>query len=620
MDDLKVPVTILLLILAGAGYFFYNKKNNPTPKFKPTKNIVETVPEKSEADIKAEKAEALAALKKQSSDVFKSGDYTETLKLIAGKEDSNDYQIQKMFGYSYAAAKEYDKAIVAFEKALKISKIPSEGYSLAYLYEITGRYGAAAGLYEELASADLPSNLRRSVFEGIARISAHYPENKNLYKYTQELLEDWPDSKDGVIALAKLMKERKDFSGIDKFVNKTSKTFSNDYEYNYAVAQLYDAAENYKDAVTYYKKCIKLQPRVYTPFMDCYNALTKAGKTEAAIKALEYFLESGQSYPTTYFKAALEAKRLKRYKTAFRFYLNAVCNDVRLQGKDDEGLMSEAEKEYKERGTELDKTFINAFICYINGDCQYADSELQRIKSEIENSVYKEDYALVVRECNKLLAKDKKRDDEIKAYEDRLRAEEEAKLAKERAAKAQAAKNNQANVTSGGSQLSDNELKIKALKAPSDYNIQLQTAMDFYARGNLKEAKTFFKNAMMLNSKSAIPYVEMARINSMENDYESAENNIEKGVKRDPSNPVALIMAANIFMKQNKLPKAKEYAEQAMQANPLDSQGLIMLAKINIQENNAAKAKELVDQGLATEKNNVRRAELLSLKRQLEGR
>ena len=120
MDDLKVPVTILLLILAGAGYFFYNKKNNPTPKFKPTKNIVETVPEKSEADIKAEKAEALAALKKQSSDVFKSGDYTETLKLIAGKEDSNDYQIQKMFGYSYAASKEYDKSYEYFQKAFSI--------------------------------------------------------------------------------------------------------------------------------------------------------------------------------------------------------------------------------------------------------------------------------------------------------------------------------------------------------------------------------------------------------------------------------------------------------------------------------------------------------------------
>ena len=620
MDDLKVPVTILLLILAGAGYFIYNKKNNPTPKYKPTKNVVETVPEKSEADIKAEKAEKLAAIKKQTASAFNSGDYAETLKLIAGNEDSKDYQIQKMLGYSYSAEKDFDKAIIAFEKALKIAKIPSEGYSLAYLYEITGRYGAAAGLYEDLATADLPPNLRRSVLEGIARISAHFPENKELYENTKKLLEDWPDSKDGAIGLARLMKERKAFSDIDKFVNKTSKTFSDDYEYNYAVAQLYDAAEKYKESVTYYKKCIKLQPRVYTPFMDCYNALSKAGKTDAALKALEYFLESGQSYPTTYFKAAIEAKNLKHYRVAFRFYLNAVCNDAKLQGKDDEGLMEEVEREYKERGTELDKTFVNAFVCYINGDCQYADSELQRIKSEVENSVYKEDYALVVRECNKLLAKDKKRDDEIKAYEARKRAEEEAaQRAKDRAAAQKSAQNNQA-ATSGGSQLSDNELKIKALKAPSDYNVQLQTAMDFFARGNLKEAKTFFKNAIMVNGKSAIPYVEMARINTMENDYESAENYIEKGIKRDPSNPVALIMGANIFLNQNKLPKAKEYAEQAMQANPLDSQGLIMLAKINLQENNVARAKELIEQGLSTEKNNVRRAELLSLKRQVEGR
>ncbi len=619
MDDLKVPVTLLLLILAGAGYFIYNKKNNPTPKYKPTKNVVETIPEKSEADIKAEKAEKLAAIKKQTASAFKSGNYAETLKLIAGNEDSKDYQIQKMLGYSYSAEKDYDKAIIAFEKALKLAKIPSEGYSLAYLYEITGRYGAAAALYEDLATADLPPNLRRAVLEGIARISAHYPENNDLYENTKKLLEDWPDSKDGAVGLAKLMKERKAFSDIEKFVNKTSKAFGNDYEYNYAVAQLYDAAEKYKEAVTYYKKCIKLQPRVYTPFMDCYNALTKAGKTDAALKALEYFLESGQSYPTTYFKAAIEAKNLKHYKAAFRFYLNAVCNDVKLQGKDDEGLMEEVEREYKERGTELDKTFVNAFVCYINGDCQYADSELQRIKSEVENSVYKEDYALVVRECNKLLAIDKKRDDEIKAYEDRKRAEEEAaQRAKDRAAQ-KSAQNNQV-ATSGGSQLSDNELKIKALKAPSDYNIQLQTAMDFFARGNLKEAKTFFKNAIMVNNKSAIPYVEMARINTMENDYESAENYIEKGIKRDPTNPVALIMGANIFLNQNKLPKAKEYAEQAMQANPLDSQGLIMLAKINLQENNVARAKELIDQGLSTEKNNVRRAELLSLKRQVEGR
>ena len=51
MDDLKIPVFLLICILGGVGFFFYNKSKNPVvPKVKPTKTVVEEVSEEEKAE------------------------------------------------------------------------------------------------------------------------------------------------------------------------------------------------------------------------------------------------------------------------------------------------------------------------------------------------------------------------------------------------------------------------------------------------------------------------------------------------------------------------------------------------------------------------------------------
>ena len=149
MDDLKLPIFLLICILCGAGFYFYNKSHNPTqPKVKPKKVVEETISEEEKAE---QKAEANLEKIKNAKKAFAKEDYKKTLEFLAGLEDKEDYDVQRMFAYIYSSKKEYDRAIIFFEKVLKIKKVPVDGYSLAYLYEVTGRSSAAASLYTELS-------------------------------------------------------------------------------------------------------------------------------------------------------------------------------------------------------------------------------------------------------------------------------------------------------------------------------------------------------------------------------------------------------------------------------------------------------------------------------------
>ena len=608
MDDLKIPVFLLICILGGVGFFFYNKSKNPVvPKVKPTKTVVEEVSEEEKAEKNAE--EELKVIKSAKA-AFAKEKYQETINILKGKENTQNYDIQSMLAYCYSSLKDYDKSILFFEKALKIKKIPLDGYSLAYLYELTGRFSAAASLYLELAEEPLPTNLKKSVLEGIARVSLYLPNNKDLEKYMVQLVDDWPDSKDGIINLIKYKKQIESFNYIDSLADSVNKNFSNNYSYNYELAQLYEAAGNNNQAVSYYKKCIKLDSKNYTPFLDCYNNLMKMNKKEAAVKALEYYLDSGQIFPKIYFEASLIAYKSKLYRQAIRLYMIAVSSEPKYQGLDDVGLVSEIEKIIRDRGTESEKVFINAFICYLNGDYKYASSEINRVKSELDNSIYKYDYKVVLKACDKLSQIDKKRDDEIKAYDDYLRAQEEAALKKK-----------EQESVMGNSKLQDlpdKEIKARALKNNSNYEIQLETANEFIRRGKLSEAKIYFRNASSINKQSYLPHHELAKIYMMENNIQAAQTSIGEALKRNSKDAGCLALGASISYNNNNYDKAKEYAESAISIDPKNTLARIVNVQLNIAQKNFDKANEEVDKALSFEKTNMMRAELLRLKQTIK--
>ena len=610
MDDLKLPVFLLICILGGVGFYFYNKSQNPTqPKVKPKKVVETTISEEEKAE---QKAEADLEKVKDAKKSFAKKNYDKTLELLSGLEDKADYEIQRMFAYCYSSKKEYDRSILFFEKTLKSKKVPADGYSLAYLYEVTGRASAAASLYTELAEEELPTNLKKAVYEGIARVSSFIPNNSNLEGYMEKLLKEWPDSKDGVINLIKNKKQNNSFNGIDNIAESVNKFFSKDYACNYELAQLYEAAEKYNQAVAFYKKCIKIDSKNYTPFLDCYKDLMKLNKEESAIKALEYFLESGQIYVSLFFEASKTAHRNKLYRQAFRFYLTAAVSDPKIQGLEDGGLVSDIEKVVRDKGSETEKVFVNAFICYLNGDYEYATSEINKVKTELDNSVYKNDYKLVLKGCDRLAKIDKKRDDDIKAYENYLREEEEAKKkAMEAAAAAAAASGN--NLKG----YSDKELKDRALKSISNFNLQIETASEFMRRGNMAEAKLYYRNACDINRKSHIPYYELAKISMFESNTDLAKKNIEIALKNSPDNSDCKALASSIYYNSNDIPKALEYAEDVLKKNPNNTSARIIRAKVYMSEKQFDKANEEIDKALSYEKTNMLRAELLRFKRQI---
>ena len=607
MDDLKLPVFLLICILGGVGFYFYNKSQNPAPpKVKPEKVVETTISEEEKAE---QKAEADLEKIKDAKKTFAKKNYDKTLELLSGFEDKADYDVQRMFAYCYSSKKEYDRSILFFEKTLKSKKVPADGYSLAYLYELTGRASAAVSLYTELTEEELPTNLKKAVYEGIARVSSFIPNNSNLEEYMEKLLKEWPDSRDGVINLIKNKKQNNSFNGIDNLAESVNKFFSKDYACNYELAQLYEVAEKYNQAVTFYKKCIKIDPKNYTPFLDCYKDLMKLNKEESAVKALEYYLESGQINVSLFFDASKIAHRNKLYRQAFRFYLTAAVSDPKIQGLEDGGLVSDIEKVVRDKGSETEKVFVNAFICYLNGDYEYATSEINKVKSELDNSVYKNDYKLVLTGCDKLAKIDKKRDDDIKAYENYLKEEEEAKK-----------KAMEAETAASASDLkgySDKELKERAIKNNSNFNVQIETASEFMRRGNMGEAKFFYKNASDINKKSHIPYYEMAKISMFESNNDLAKKNIEIALKNSPDNSDCLALASSIYYNSNDIPKAIECAEYVLKKNPNNTSARIIRARVYMSQKQFDKANEEIDKALSYEKTNMLRAELLRFKRQI---
>ena len=166
--------------------------------------------------------------------------------------------------------------------------------------------------------------------------------------------------------------------------------------------------------------------------------------------------------------------------------------------------------------------------------------------------------------------------------------------------------------------LPDKEIKARALKNNSNYEIQLETANEFIRRGKLSEAKIYFRNASSINKQSYLPHHELAKIYMMENNIQAAQTSIGEALKRNSKDAGCLALGASISYNNNNYDKAKEYAESAISIDPKNTLARIVNVQLNIAQKNFDKANEEVDKALSFEKTNMMRAELLRLKQTIK--
>ncbi len=612
MDDLKLPIFLLICLVGGVGYYFYNKTQNPTkPHIKPHLKNEQTksTPKdafKSEEENSSEYDENLI---KEAKSAIENANYLKAIELLS-KVKEKDEKVNKMLAYSYYSSENLDKALPIYRKLTQKHRDSKTLYYLANILEKKCIFDEAYSIYLEIADSFFQDNQKRNIYESITRLAVVYPEKEDADKYFQELINENP-TPDTILNYIKYKSQKNDFEGTDSLASTIEENYNDSFVLNYELAKLYDKSKKYEEAVKYYKKCINIDNKNFIPFLDCYKALIKLDKPESAINALERFLNSGIIFPDIYFEASLIANKFKRYRQAFRFYLIAVTSDTKLQGKNDENVLSNAENYFKQQGTETEKILVNAFICYLNGDYKFSISEIKRIKSDLENSIYKNDYLMVLDACEVSASLDKEREDEVKAYEDYVQAQKnEERLKKE----AELKKKQESN---GGALVSERELLERAKNNKDNFDVLVEVGKALAARGNNKQAKEQFVNAINLNKNSFIPYLELARIHMNEHDSEGSKKNIEMCLKLSPTDPEVLSMAANICLSNNDIANAKKYAESALENSSNDTDAMIAMAKVYMNLQNYDKANSYIEEALDFEKRNNKRSELFKLQRNI---
>ena len=271
MDGLKLPVILLVIVLAlGIFLFnpFANKKGHNPVKIKT--HQAKEISQNQKTDLKNVSAE------------FEKKNYSKVIELLESESDKNNYEQQKLLGYSYSAIKEFDKAIIAFENCLRIRKVPEIGYSLAYIYETTGRIKVARQLYEDVLKADLPPKMKRSVYEGLARTSGFENDTKTAFKYAKELARLYPESPEGFISLVKILKDTGKTKGLDKLTDVADKFHSGNYQYNFWLGVLLFETGDFKESLKRFRKCIQIMPENSTPYFYTYKILKRMKNMEMA--------------------------------------------------------------------------------------------------------------------------------------------------------------------------------------------------------------------------------------------------------------------------------------------------------------------------------------------------
>lgn len=598
MDGIKLPIFLLVIVLV-IGVFLFNPfaRQNGKPRVKPAITGVNPTSNQPAADC----SDALKAAREP----FEKGDFEKTLALLEPHRENENFDVQRMLAYAYAGLKKFDLAILSFEKTLESRKIPENGYSLAYLYEITGRINVARILYEELLAADMPPQMRRAVYEGLARTTAYENDTKLAFKYNTELVKNYPDSPEGVVALIKLLKNSGQLKGLETLVAIGEKYHTKNFDYNFWLGTLYYETGKFDEALKHFKRCIEITPDNSTPYFYTYQVLKRLKNIEQALADLEKYHKLNPLLPHIFFEASIDAKNEGKLDIAYKFFRSAVTMDRTLLGRDDKGTMSAIERMTKAKGSELDKKFLTAFVNYINGDYKIAREQISHLTGDLKGTDFADDARRIIRECDILAMQDARYAAQVQGLQREKQLESLARLETVAATPGLA------------SDTPADLLKRNAMLNPNDLRLQYTAGLELAKLGHLDAAKIFFDNAIRLNPNILEPNYSMAKVLIFEENYSEARSYVDLAMKINPNNSQTLSISALLHMQNRDFSRAQSDAEGALKANPNNGEARLVLAEVFARNSDQQRALQEIDLGLEVEKEPGRREQLLRLKETL---
>ena len=594
MDSVKVPVILLVLVLA-IGFFLFNPFSSKPGKI--SKKTPEQTEQKS-SDTEKKSPEKVKEL-------FKNQKFQSVIDNLQDQQASNDYEIQKMLAYSFAALKQFDRAIVAFEKALDQRRVPEDGYSLAYLYEITGRTKVARLLYEDLLNAKLPPKMLRRVYEGLSRTSVFENDTKAAIKYNLTMVKRYPDSVEGFLALMKLMRITGHIKGLENLVNLGDKYHKNSFPYNFWLGLLYFETGKFDEALSCFQHCIKLDKDNSTPYYYTYRILKRKNNISKALEHMEKYHKLNPLLPHIFFEAAMDAKNEGKTDLAYKFLRSAYTMDRTLLGRNDQGTMRAVEKMVKKHGSQVDKMFLTAFMNYINGDYKIARKQIENLFPKLNSKELKEDSKRILRECDRIENQDR----QYRSYLARLAQQQRMTQQKS----SQPAKFQ--NQFKGESEA--DIIMRKAMINPNDLRMQYSAGIQLARLGRIDDAERFFRNALRINPNILEPNYSMAKLLKFKKQNRRAREFINNALNINPNNSQALSMSASLYLEERDFSQAASNAKGALKSNPNNGEARLVLAKVAMYKNNYQEALKQINSGLKVEKDPERKEDMIRLKQNL---
>lgn len=594
MDGIKLPVFLLVLVL-GLGVYLYTSTPQPVDRSAAEQSSTadETLmPSSQDPIMLAQKA-------------FSSENYPEVIRSLSSFVNRQDYEIQRMLGYSFAAEKMFDAAIVAFENSLKLRRIPENGYSLAYLYEITGRLNVASLLYQDLLEAQLPPQMNRAVYEGLARTSIFEQDTRRSFRNNSQLIKKYPDSHEGFIALIKIMRNTGQTKGLENLIAAGDRYHSENFEYNFWLGVLLYETGNFDESLTRFYKCIKIDQENSTPYYYSYQILKRQKSISQALEDLEQYHKLNPLLPHIFFEAALDAKGEGRLDLAYKFLRSSLSRDRTLLGRNDRGTLRAIERMIQADASELDKKFFTAFMNYINGDYKIANNQLTHLAPQLKNTHLQTDSERILHECKMLEQQDLRYDRQLRE----MRHQQElARMA-----------STQSNQPISPGQKDDARSKVRrqAMNNPNDLRLQYSAGLELARMGYPDDAKLFFESALRLNPDILEPHYSLAKLLINQNDILSARTHIDAALRINPNSTQALSVSADLHLKNRDFSRAKSDAEASIRANPNNGEARIVLAEVYARNNDLRQAITQIDMGLEVERDPQRREKLLRLRESL---